>query len=46
VPPSTELRTWYAHDPQRFQEFARRYTEEFEEPERSGICATWRRGVI
>jgi uncharacterized protein YeaO (DUF488 family) len=28
VAPTTELRTWYAHDPQRFAEFARRYRKE------------------
>lgn len=26
--PSTELRTWFAHDPARFEEFRRRYVEE------------------
>jgi uncharacterized protein YeaO (DUF488 family) len=26
--PSTALRTWYGHDPQRFAEFARRYRAE------------------
>lgn len=26
--PSTELRKWYAHDPQRFDEFRRRYRAE------------------
>jgi uncharacterized protein YeaO (DUF488 family) len=25
--PSTELRTWFGHDPARFDEFQRRYTE-------------------
>jgi uncharacterized protein YeaO (DUF488 family) len=33
--PSTELRTWFGHDPARFDEFQRRYTEELasqEEP--------------
>ena len=25
VAPSTELRQWYGHDPQRFAEFAQRY---------------------
>jgi uncharacterized protein YeaO (DUF488 family) len=33
--PSTELRTWFGHDPARFAEFRRRYTEELasqEEP--------------
>jgi len=32
---STELRTWYAHDPQRFAEFSRRYRTELAEPERA-----------
>jgi uncharacterized protein YeaO (DUF488 family) len=26
--PSTELRRWFGHDPARFDEFRRRYTEE------------------
>jgi uncharacterized protein YeaO (DUF488 family) len=30
--PSTELRRWYGHDPERFDEFARRYTEELSGP--------------
>lgn len=30
VAPSTELRRWYAHDPERFEEFARRYRRELE----------------
>ncbi|WP_327071033.1 DUF488 domain-containing protein [Kitasatospora sp. NBC_01302] len=28
VAPSTELRQWYGHDPERFQEFRRRYLAE------------------
>jgi uncharacterized protein YeaO (DUF488 family) len=32
VAPSTELRTWYHHDPAKFGEFRRRYTEELAEP--------------
>jgi uncharacterized protein YeaO (DUF488 family) len=35
VAPSTELRTWYAHDPQRFVEFSHRYRAELAEPERA-----------
>lgn len=35
VAPSTELRKWYGHDPARFEEFARRYRAELEEPERA-----------
>ncbi|MDJ0355252.1 DUF488 domain-containing protein [Paenarthrobacter sp. PH39-S1] len=34
ISPSTELRTWYAHDPDKFDEFARRYRKELEEPPR------------
>jgi uncharacterized protein YeaO (DUF488 family) len=29
--PSTELRNWYAHDPERFAEFRRRYLGELAE---------------
>lgn len=32
VAPSTELRRWYGHDPERFDEFARRYSEELSHP--------------
>ncbi|MGF7238248.1 MAG: DUF488 domain-containing protein [Frankia sp.] len=39
VAPSTELRTWYSHDPERFEEFGRRYRGELEEPERADALA-------
>jgi len=32
VAPSTELRTWYQHDPAKFGEFRRRYAAELGEP--------------
>ena len=32
VAPSTELRTWYHHDPAKFGEFRDRYTAELEQP--------------
>lgn len=32
--PSTELRRWYGHDPERFDGFAERYRAELAEPER------------
>jgi uncharacterized protein YeaO (DUF488 family) len=35
VAPSTELRKWYNHDPERFDEFVRRYHVELRQPERS-----------
>jgi uncharacterized protein YeaO (DUF488 family) len=28
VAPSTELRKWYGHEPERFEEFTRRYRQE------------------
>ncbi|MEI7716471.1 MAG: DUF488 family protein [Mycobacterium sp.] len=34
VAPSTELRKWYAHDPEKFAEFRRRYLAELTLPER------------
>jgi uncharacterized protein YeaO (DUF488 family) len=39
VAPSTALRTWYSHDPERFDEFARRYRQELTEPERAEALA-------
>ncbi|GHB13682.1 hypothetical protein GCM10010512_51350 [Streptomyces thermoviolaceus subsp. thermoviolaceus] len=33
VAPSTELRRWYGHDPERFTEFRRRYRAELDDPE-------------
>lgn len=35
VAPSSALRTWYAHVPERFEEFTTRYRAELEEPERA-----------
>jgi uncharacterized protein YeaO (DUF488 family) len=32
VAPSAELRTWYQHDPAKFDEFRRRYTAELGQP--------------
>jgi len=32
VAPSTELRRWYGHDPEHFDEFARRYRAELRQP--------------
>jgi uncharacterized protein YeaO (DUF488 family) len=32
VAPSTDLRTWYGHDPAKFSEFRRRYVAELKEP--------------
>ena len=43
VAPSTKLRKWYAHDPERFAEFTRRYRAELEDPERAEALATLRR---
>jgi uncharacterized protein YeaO (DUF488 family) len=35
IAPSTELRTWYRHDPTLFDEFARRYRDELTESSRA-----------
>jgi uncharacterized protein YeaO (DUF488 family) len=35
VAPSSELRKWYAHDPDKFAEFARRYRAELDDPDRA-----------
>ena len=32
VAPSSELRTWYGHDPAKFSEFRHRYTAELAQP--------------
>lgn len=42
VAPSTELRKWYGHDPDRFSEFTRRYLSELEDPERAEALARLR----
>lgn len=33
VAPSNDLRRWYGHDPDRYDDFARRYRAELAEPE-------------
>lgn len=33
VAPSTELRKWYGHDPDKFDEFSKRYRKELDTPE-------------
>jgi uncharacterized protein YeaO (DUF488 family) len=35
VAPSDALRKWYDHDPEKFEEFGRRYRRELEEPDRA-----------
>jgi uncharacterized protein YeaO (DUF488 family) len=39
VAPSTELRKWYGHDPDRFEEFSRRYRQELQEPQQAEALA-------
>ena len=39
VAPSTELRKWYSHDPERFTEFSRRYRVELDDPEHAEALA-------
>lgn len=42
IAPSTELRTWYHHDPKLFVEFARRYRVELTEPGRAAALSRLR----
>lgn len=42
VAPSSELRQWYGHAPQRFAEFARRYRAELGKPEQAEALAQLR----
>ena len=42
VAPSTELRTWYQHDPAKFDEFRRRYLAELSEPPAADALARLR----
>lgn len=39
IAPSTALRKWYHHDPERFPEFTRRYRQELTKPERAEALA-------
>jgi|GEM_PF-234483 len=43
VAPSTALRTWYGHAPERFEEFARRYREELAGQPAAGALESLRR---
>jgi uncharacterized protein YeaO (DUF488 family) len=42
IAPSTDLRTWYAHEPERFAEFNTRYRAELSAPERAAALAVLR----
>ena len=42
VAPSTELRSWYGHRRDRFEEFARRYERELDDPVRSAALSRLR----
>jgi uncharacterized protein YeaO (DUF488 family) len=46
--PSSELRRWFGHDPSRFEEFRRRYTEELaaHEPELRELRRRARGGTL
>jgi uncharacterized protein YeaO (DUF488 family) len=39
IAPSSELRTWYHHDPEFFAEFTRRYADELRDPEPAAALA-------
>ncbi|MGV0791426.1 DUF488 domain-containing protein [Mycolicibacterium sp. XJ1819] len=42
VAPSTELRRWYSHAPEKFEEFAARYAAELDTEEREATLAELR----
>ena len=42
IAPSTELRRWFDHDPERWEAFQTRYGEELESPERVEAFRTLR----
>lgn len=48
LPPSTELRQWFGHEPSRFAEFRRRYVEELqgERPRLSALRRHARTGTL
>lgn len=35
--PSADLRKWFGHDPQKWEEFRKRYIEELSSPEKKGL---------
>ena len=37
IAPSTELRKWYGHDPEKWEEFVRRYKAELAAPEKKKL---------
>ncbi len=39
IAPSTELRTWYGHDPRLFDAFVRRYRDELTQPGRAAALS-------
>ena len=39
VAPSNELRKWYSHDPDRFEDFGHRYRAELKDPRRAEALA-------
>ena len=39
IAPSTELRKWYNHDPDRFEDFGRRYRTELKDTQRADALA-------
>jgi uncharacterized protein YeaO (DUF488 family) len=42
IAPSTALRRWFGHDPARWDEFAERYRQKLEEPERAAALSMLR----
>ncbi len=43
IAPSDQLRKWFAHKPERWKEFQRRYKEELKAPDRKKLIAKLRK---
>ena len=48
VAPSDDLRRWFGHDPERWEEFRQRYSEELQsqQPLVDDLCSTARQGRL
>ncbi len=47
IAPSTQLRTWFGHDPEKFVEFSRRYRQEINEnPQAVTIFKSWHQSDV
>src|SRR5699024_219226 len=45
VAPSSELRKWYSHDPEKYEEFSRRYSKELQDDNHADALDKWFKAV-